>query len=253
VRGLMNVQYAIKGDAVYMLEVNPRASRTIPFVSKATGVPLAKLAAKVMVGRTLRELGFQEEVRPSHIAVKKSVFPFNRFPNVDIILGPEMKSTGEVMGIDDDFGMAMAKAHMAANQDLPLEGKVFISVMDRDKKYVPLIARDLLNLGFLIVATPGTARYLESAGIRGVEELQKIQAGKPNILDRMYSREVKLLINTPTGRGTHLDEAKIRKLSITLGIPCITTIPAARAAVSGIRALKARDFTVRALQDYFPR
>ena len=125
--------------------------------------------------------------------------------------------------------------------------------MDRDKKYVPLIARDLLNLGFSIVATPGTARYLESAGIRGVEELQKIQAGKPNILDRMYSREVKLLINTPTGRGTHLDEAKIRKLSITLGIPCITTIPAARAAVSGIRALKSRDFTVRALQDYFPR
>jgi carbamoyl-phosphate synthase large subunit len=253
VRGLMNVQYAIKGDAVYMLEVNPRASRTIPFVSKAIGVPLAKLAAKVMVGRTLRELGFLEEVRPAHIAVKKSVFPFNRFPNVDIILGPEMKSTGEVMGIDDDFGMAMAKAHLAANQDLPLEGKVFISVMDRDKKYVPLIARDLLNLGFSIVATPGTARYLESAGIKGVEELQKIQAGKPNILDRMYSREVKLLINTPTGRGTHLDEAKIRKLSITLGIPCITTIPAARAAVSGIRALKARDFTVRALQDYFPR
>jgi carbamoyl-phosphate synthase large subunit len=253
VRGLMNVQYAIKGDAVYMLEVNPRASRTIPFVSKAIGVPLAKLAAKVMVGRTLRELGFHEEVRPSHIAVKKSVFPFNRFSNVDIILGPEMKSTGEVMGIDDDIGMALAKAHMAASQDLPLEGTVFISVMDRDKKYIPSIARDLQSLGFSIVATPGTARYLESTGIRDVQDIRKIQLGKPNVLDMMHRGDVKLLINTPTGRGTHLDEAKIRKLSITLGIPCITTIPAARAAVWGIRALKTRDFTVRALQDYFPR
>jgi carbamoyl-phosphate synthase large subunit len=253
VRGLMNVQYAIKGNQVYMLEVNPRASRTVPFVAKAIGIPLAKLAAKVMIGRSLKELGFEKEVRPAHIAIKKSVFPFNRFPNVDIILGPEMKSTGEVMGIDDDFGMAFAKAHMAANQDLPLEGKVFISVNDRDKKYLPTIARDLQGLGFSIVSTPGTARYLEATGIGDVQTVQKILSGKPNVLDMMHAKEVKLIINTPTGRGTHLDEAKIRKLSITINIPCITTIPAARAAVWGIRALKTRDFTVRALQDYFPR
>ncbi len=253
VRGLMNVQYAIQGGSVFMLEVNPRASRTIPFVSKAIGIPLAKLAAKVMVGGKLRDLGFQQEVLPDHFSIKKSVFPFNRFPGVDIILGPEMKSTGEVMGIDDDLGMAFAKAHMAANQDLPLEGKVFISVSDRDKKYIPSIARDLQSLGFSIIATPGTARYLESTGIVGVDQVQKIARGKPNILDSMQAREVKLLINTPTGRGTHLDEAKIRKLTITLGVPCITTIAAARAAVWGIRALKTREFTVRAMQDYFPR
>ncbi len=253
VLGLMNIQYAIKGEKVYILEVNPRASRTVPFVSKTINVPLAKLAAKVMIGRKLSDLGFEKEPRVSHIAVKKSVFPFNRFPGTDIILGPEMKSTGEVMGIDDDFGMAFAKAHMSANQDLPLEGKVFLSVVDRDKMYIPSIARDLKALGFRLAATPGTKKALDAAGIESVEEVGKIAAGSPNVLDLMDSGEVKLVINTPSGRGRQLDEGKIRERTITLNIPCITTIPAARAAVYGIRALKSRDFRVRALQDYFPK
>jgi carbamoyl-phosphate synthase large subunit len=253
VRGLMNIQYAIKGGKVFILEVNPRASRTIPFVSKTINVPLAKLAAKVMVGRKLAELGFEKEPRVSHLAVKKSVFPFNRFPGTDLILGPEMKSTGEVMGIDDDFGMAFAKAHMAASQDLPLSGKVFLSVVDRDKKYMPSIARDLQALGFQLVATPGTRKALAAAGIEGVEELRKIAHGSPNVIDLMDAKQVRLVINTPTGRGRHLDEARIRQHTLTLNIPCITTIPAARAAVYGIRALKSRDFRVRALQDYFPK
>jgi carbamoyl-phosphate synthase large subunit len=254
VRGLLNIQYAIQGEKVYILEANPRASRTVPFVSKAIGVPLAKLAAKVMIGKRLAELGFEHEPRVSHIAVKKSVFPFNRFPGTDIILGPEMKSTGEVMGIDDDFGTAFAKSHMAASQDLPLAGKVFLSVVDRDKKYIPSIAHDLQALGFGLMATPGTKKQLDAAGIEGVEEVRKIQDSvKPNILDLMVEGEVKLVINTPSGRGRHLDESKIRQLTITLNIPCITTISAARAAVNGIRALKAKDFRVRALQDYFPK
>ena len=253
VRGLMNIQYAIKGGRVYILEVNPRASRTVPFVSKTINVPLAKLAAKVMVGRKLSDLGFEKEPRVSHIAVKKSVFPFNRFPGSDIILGPEMKSTGEVMGIDDDFGSAFAKAHMAASQDLPLDGKVFLSVVDRDKKYIATIARDLKALGFGLVATPGTKKQLDASGIEGVEVVQKIAAGSPNILDLLDTGDVKLVINTPSGRGRHLDEAKIREHTITLNIPCITTIPAARAAVSGIRALKSKPLRVRALQDYFPK
>lgn len=252
VRGLMNVQYAVKGGRVYVLEANPRASRTIPFVSKAIDVPLAKLATKVMIGEKLADLGFEREVRVSHMAVKKSVFPFNRFPGVDIILGPEMKSTGEVMGLDDDFGMAFAKAHMSANQSLPLGGKVFLSVTDRDKKYMPAIARDLRELGFELVATPGTKQHLDAAGIEGVEAVQKIATGGPNILDLIRNSDVKLVINTPSGRGRQLDETKIRQETIYRNVPCITTIPAARAAVSGIRALKARDFSVRSLQDYFP-
>jgi len=253
VRGLMNIQYAIKGDKVFILEVNPRASRTIPFVSKTINVPLAKLAAKVMIGRRLADLGFEKEPQVTHMSVKKSVFPFNRFPGTDIILGPEMKSTGEVMGIDDDFGMAFAKAHMSANQDLPLTGMVFLSVVDRDKKYIPSIARDLQALGFQLAATPGTKKALAAAGIEGVEEVQKIASGSPNVLDLLRSKKVKLVINTPSGRGRKFDEAKIREATINVNLPCITTIPAARAAVYGIRALKSRDFHVRPLQDYFPK
>jgi carbamoyl-phosphate synthase large subunit len=253
VRGLMNIQFAVKGDTVYILEVNPRASRTIPFVSKAIGVPLAKLAAKVMIGQKLKDLGFEEEVRISHMAIKKSVFPFNRFPNTDIVLGPEMKSTGEVMGLDDNFGMAFAKAHMSSSQTLPTEGKVFLSFNDRDKKYSPSIARDLLELGFHVLATPGTRRYLASAGIENVDEVKKIKSGSPNLLDYIRQDDVALIINTPSGRGTHLDEATIRKETIIWGVPCITTAAAARAAVSGIRALDTSELTVRAVQDYFPR
>ena len=253
VKGLMNVQFAIKGDKVYVLEANPRGSRTVPFISKTIGVPLAKLATKLMIGRTLAELGFEREVRVSHTAVKKSVFPFNRFPGTDIILGPEMKSTGEVMGVANSFGMAFAKAHMAATQALPLEGRVFLSVVDRDKKYMPSIARDLKKLGFELVATPGTRKHLGAVGIEGVQQIDKIQSGGPSILDLMHSGEVKLVINTPTGRGRQFDEAKIRQLTIQLNIPCLTTIPAARAAVRGIQALQARDFEVRSLQEYFPK
>jgi carbamoyl-phosphate synthase large subunit len=253
VRGLMNIQFAIKGEMVYILEVNPRASRTVPFVSKAIGQPLAKLAAKVMVGKKLSELGFEKEARIGHIAVKKSVFPFNRFPGVDIILGPEMKSTGEVMGIDDHFGLAFAKAHMAASQDLPLEGNVFVSVVDRDKKYMPAICKDLQALGFKILATPGTAQFLEAAGLVDITRVKKIAQGSPNILDYMEKGEVRLVLNTPSGRGRQFDEAQIRERTIQLNIPCITTIAAARAAVHGIRELKQRAYTVRALQDYFPR
>ena len=253
VRGLMNCQYAVKGDRVYIIEVNPRASRTIPFVSKTIGVPLAKLAAKVMVGQTLSDLGFEREVQIRHIAVKKSVFPFDRFPGSDIILGPEMKSTGEAMGIDDSFGMSFAKAHMSANQDLPLDGMVFLSVTDRDKKYIATIARDLQELGFELLATPGTKKALDVAGLEGVVELPKIQTGEhPNVLDYMSEDKIKLVINTPTGRGGKLDEASIRENTISLNIPCITTIAAARAAVGGIRALKTSEYGVRAIQDYFP-
>ena len=253
VRGLMNCQYAVKGDRVYIIEVNPRASRTIPFVSKTIGVPLAKLAAKVMVGQKLSELGFEREVQIRHIAVKKSVFPFDRFPGSDIILGPEMKSTGEAMGIDDSFGMSFAKAHMSANQDLPLDGMVFLSVTDRDKKYIATIARDLQELGFELLATPGTKKALDVAGLEGVVELPKIQTGEhPNVLDYMSEDKIKLVINTPTGRGGKLDEASIRENTISLNIPCITTIAAARAAVGGIRALKTSEYGARAIQDYFP-
>jgi len=253
VRGLMNCQYAVKGEKVYVIEVNPRASRTVPFVSKTIGVPLAKLAAKVMIGRKLSELGFENEVRVSHIAVKKSVFPFDRFPGSDIILGPEMRSTGEAMGMDDSFGMAFAKSHMSANQDLPLEGMVFLSVVDRDKKYMSSIARALLEMGFEICATPGTKRFLEVAAFEGIIEVPKIQSGQsPNVLDYMAERRVTLVINTATGRGRQYDEARIRERTIALNIPCITTIPAARAAISGIRALKSNEFLVHAVQDYFP-
>ena len=253
VRGLMNCQYAVKGDKVYIIEVNPRASRTIPFVSKTIGVPLAKLAAKVMVGQKLSDLGFEHEVQIRHIAVKKSVFPFDRFPGSDIILGPEMKSTGEAMGIDDSFGMSFAKAHMSANQDLPLEGMVFLSVIDRDKKYIATIARELQELGFELLATPGTRKALDVAGLEDVIELPKIQTGEhPNVLDYMNEEKVKLVINTPTGRGGKLDEAIIRENTISMNVPCITTIAAARAAVDGIRALKTSEYGVRAIQDYFP-
>ena len=253
VRGLMNCQYAVKGDQVYIIEVNPRASRTIPFVSKTIGVPLAKLAAKVMVGQKLSDLGFEHEVQIRHIAVKKSVFPFDRFPGSDIILGPEMKSTGEAMGLDDSFGMSFAKAHMSANQDLPLDGMVFLSVIDRDKKYIATIARDLQELGFELLATPGTKKALDVAGLEDVIELPKIQTGEhPNVLDYMNEEKVKLVINTPTGRGGKLDEAIIRENTISMNVPCITTIAAARAAVDGIRALKTSEYGVRAIQDYFP-
>ncbi|MDP2940440.1 MAG: carbamoyl-phosphate synthase large subunit [Candidatus Omnitrophota bacterium] len=247
--GLMNVQYAVKDNIVYVLEVNPRASRTIPFVSKAIGVPLAKLAAKVMAGMTLKELGFTKEIIPEHVCVKESVFPFNRFPGVDIMLGPEMKSTGEVMGIDTDFGRAYLKSQLAAGQNLPTQGDVFISVKDKHKNAIIPVAKRLMELGFTLVATKGTAKALEHKGIK-VKAIPKLAQGSPNIIDLMKDNSIKLIINTPSGRIPRADEIKIRSHAIMHGLPCITTIPGAIASVSGIEVLMKNDLDVKSLQEY---
>ena len=247
--GLMNVQYAVKGDKVYVLEVNPRASRTVPFVSKVIGVPLAKLATKAMLGEKLKDLGFTQEVTPKHFAIKESVFPFNRFPGVDIILGPEMKSTGEVMGIDKDFGQAYIKSQIAAGQRLPKKGNVFISVADRDKRAVLFIAKKLDDLGFHIYASSGTAAALEKNNIL-VKVLPKIAEGRPNVLDLMKDGKIQLVINTPTGRIPRQDEVKIRSQVILYNIPYTTTISGAQATVNGIEALTKRDLGVKSLQEY---
>ena len=247
--GLMNVQYAIKNDIIYVLEVNPRASRTVPFVSKATGVPWAKIASKVMVGKKLKELGIEKEVEISHVAVKESVFPFNRFPGVDPVLGPEMKSTGEVMGIDREFGLAFAKAEIAAGTILPLKGNVFISVKDRDKRAVVFIAKKLVDLGFKILATKGTAKVLEKNGIE-VTTVQKVHEGRPNIVDLMKNKEIHLLINTPSGKKPKTDQISIRAYAVMNNIPIITTISGAQAAVNGIESLIKKEVSVRSLQEY---
>jgi len=247
--GLMNVQYALKEDKVYVLEVNPRASRTIPFVSKAIGVPLAKLATKAMLGNKLKGLGFTKEIIPKHVSVKESVFPFNRFPGVDIILGPEMKSTGEVMGIDVDFGRAYIKSQIAAGQNLPKRGNVFISVRDKDKRAVVLVAKKLQGLGFHIYATSGTSAVLGKNGI-SVKVLPKITEGRPNVVDLMKDGKIQLVINTPTGRIPREDEVKIRSQVILYNIPYTTTISGAQATVSGIEAFLKKDLEVKPLQEY---
>jgi carbamoyl-phosphate synthase large subunit len=248
--GLMNVQYAVKNDTIYVLEVNPRASRTIPFISKAIGVPLAKLAAKVMAGMKLSELGFTKEVIPEHISVKESVFPFARFSGVDIILGPEMKSTGEVMGIDADFSMAFAKSQIAAGASLPTKGTVFISVKNKDKRSIIFIAKKLSDLGFSIIATEGTAKVLKKSAI-DVMPIQKIQEGRPNILDYMKNGKINLIINTPaTGKAPRKDEIRIRSTAVTQGIPCVTTIPGAQASVNAIEALLKGKLDVKPIQEY---
>jgi carbamoyl-phosphate synthase large subunit len=247
--GLMNVQYAIKDEKVYVLEVNPRASRTAPFVSKAIGVPLAKLATKVMLGAKLKELGFCKEIIPEYAAVKESVFPFNRFPGVDVILGPEMKSTGEVMGIDASFSKAYVKSQLAAGQKLPLKGNVFISVRDKDKKQVVAIAKDLQRLGFNVYATSGTALALEKNRIK-VKILRKIAEGSPNVLDFMKEGKIQFVINTPSGRIPREDEVKIRSQVILHSIAYTTTLSGAIATVSGIEALGKKEFKVEPLQQY---
>jgi len=247
--GLMNVQYAVKDEKVYVLEVNPRASRTIPFVSKVIGVPLAKLATKVILGKKLKDLGFTEEIIPQHVAVKESVFPFNRFPGVDVILGPEMKSTGEVMGIDRDFGRAYLKSQIAAGQNLPTKGNVFISVRDRDKRSVVFIAKKLNDLGFHIYASSGTAAALEKNNII-VKVLPKLGEGRPNVLDLMKDGKIQLVINTPSGRIPRQDETKIRSHVVMYNIPYTTTISGAQATVNGIETLLKKDLDVKSLQDY---
>ena len=247
--GLMNVQYAVKGDAVFVLEVNPRASRTVPFVSKAIGVPLAKLAAKVMAGKSLAELGFTKEVHRDYWAVKESVFPFNRFLGQDILLSPEMRSTGEVMGLDADLGAAYAKSQMAANASLPLKGRVFISVSDADKKHIAAIAREFVDLGFEIISTAGTAKALEQAGLK-VSRIYKLQEGRPNTLDLLKNREIQLVINTPAGQTPRADEVRIRTTAVYTGTPIMTTLSGARAAALGIAALKKNGYSVKTLQEY---
>ncbi len=249
VRGLMNVQFAVKGKDIYVLEVNPRASRTVPFVSKATGVPLAKFAARIMVGKKLGELGLTAEVLPRHVSVKESVFPFNKFPGVDTILGPEMKSTGEVMGIDTTFGAAYAKAQLGAGTRLPRKGKVFISVRDEDKEPVAPIAQKLQGLGFQIVATRGTAAYFKQHGI-AVEIVKKVQEGSPNIAEAIKNGEIAMVINTPRDAHSHADSFHLRRNAVDYQVPYFTTIAGAEAAAEGIELLKEREFDVRPLQEY---
>jgi carbamoyl-phosphate synthase large subunit len=258
VKGLMNIQFAIQipktgsGEVtIFILEANPRASRTVPFVSKATGVPLARLAALVMAGKTLDELGVLDEVVPTHFSVKESVFPFIKFPGVDIILGPEMKSTGEVMGIDDTFAMAFAKSQMAASAAIPIEGTIFISVSDRDKADMIPIARELANMGYQLIATRGTAKLFREEKIP-IKEVPKIQEGRPNVIDKMKNGEVAMILNTPSGRGRRTDESKIRSAAVSHRVTCITTLSAAQAAVAACRALRDQELRVVSLQERFP-
>jgi carbamoyl-phosphate synthase large subunit len=247
--GLMNVQYAVKDEKVFVLEVNPRASRTVPFVSKAIGKPLAKLAAKVMAGKTLKELNFTEEIWTKYWAVKESVFPFNKFVGQDILLSPEMRSTGEVMGLDADLGVAYAKSQMAANSPLPASGKVFISVSDLHKKDVAEVARQFSNLGFELVATSGTAAILEKAGLK-VQRILKLLEGRPNVIDLLKNKEIQLVINTPAGQSPREDEVKIRTTAVYTGTPIMTTLSGAKAAALGIAALKKSGYSVKTVQEY---
>ncbi len=247
--GLMNVQYAVKNDQLFVLEVNPRASRTIPFVSKATGVPLAKLATKIMLGKTLKELGLITEKVPSHISVKEAVMPFNRFPDVDTLLGPEMKSTGEVMGIDEDLGSAYAKAQLGAGQYLPLDGTVFISVKDRDKPGALIVARQLYEIGFTLITTCGTGAYFENNNIPS-RMVNKVSAGRPHVVDAIMNREIQLIINTGFGNETKRDGYHLRRAAIKYNIPYTTTLAGAIAMGKAIVAMKQKDLSVKSLQEY---
>src|SRR4029453_4549224 len=247
--GLMNVQYAIKDDVVYVLEVNPRASRTVPYLSKATGIPLAKIAAGVMVGKTLAQLELTDDLDVSGVFVKTPVFPFVRFPGVDTILGPEMKSTGEVMGGATSFGAAFAKAQLAAGVKLPSSGTVYISVSNHDKPAVVQVARDLKGLGFRLVATRGTANYLRAHGIEA-EIVFKGNEGRPHIGHETVNHNVQLVINPPLGRESFFDDKQVRRTAMMQQVPCITTLTGAAAAVQAIKALHTEGLGVRALQEY---
>jgi len=243
------VQYAVKGETVYVLEVNPRASRTVPFVSKAIGVPLAKLAARVMAGKSLKELGFTEEIWPKYWAVKESVFPFNRFQGQDILLSPEMRSTGEVMGLDADLGIAYAKSQMAAGAPLPLSGCVFISVSDAHKGEAAEVGKQFATLGFELVATSGTGAVLEAAGLK-VRRIFKLSEGRPNAVDLLKNREIQLVINTPAGQAPRADEVRIRTTAVYTNTPIMTTMSGAKAAALGIAALRKNGYEVKTLQEY---
>jgi carbamoyl-phosphate synthase large subunit len=248
--GLMNIQFAIKDDELYLLEVNPRASRTVPFVSKAIGVPLAKLAARVMAGAKLKDLGFTDEIVPPHWCVKEAVFPFARFPGASVALGPEMRSTGEVMGMDVDLGVAFAKTQMAAKPALPLNGNVFLSVKNADKERAVDLARQLIELGFVIYSTSGTAQMLSSQGVP-VNRLFKLDEGRPNVVDMIKNGNIQMIINTPSGMIPLRDENKIRTVAVTNNICIMTSITASYAALNGIRALREKGLQVKSLQQYY--
>jgi len=241
----------VKGTDLYILEVNPRASRTVPFVSKATGVPLVKIATKIMMGKTLQELGLTEEVVISHWAVKEAVFPFDRFDNVDTLLGPEMKSTGEVMGIDDDLGLALAKGQLAAGSTLPASGTVFISVRDSDKKTIIEPAKTLVAMDFGIVATAGTAKFLQSHDI-ACSQVNKISQGRPHILDKMQDNQIAWVVNTSMGRRTTEDSYTIRRAALELHIPYTTTASGAVAVVMAMKAVREKEIGVHPVQ-YFTK
>jgi carbamoyl-phosphate synthase large subunit len=247
--GLMNIQFAVRGDVVYVLEVNPRASRTVPFVSKAIGVPLAKLAAKVMCGEKLGSLGFTEERTPPYFCVKAPVFPHNRFANTDLVLSPEMRSTGEVMGVDPDLGFAFAKAYQAAGMKLPRRGRILLTVKSTHKRAILPQATILANLGYDLLATEGTWRALRSHGIT-VQRVNKVHEGRPHIVDLIKNREIDLVLNTPYGKRQREDDSAIRAAAVSHGIPCITTLAGISAVVSALSALHRGEFGVKSIQAY---
>jgi carbamoyl-phosphate synthase large subunit len=257
----MNVQFAVKKEtdadgatrpALYVIEVNPRASRTVPFVAKATGLPVAKVAVKAMAGVGLAEQGVESDPVPAHVSVKESVFPFVKFAGVDIALGPEMRSTGEVMGVSDTFAIAFAKSQIAAGILLPEQGRIFISVASpQAKQYMVHVARRLVALGFELIATSGTARELAAAGI-SVEVVKKLQEGHPNLIDHLIDGRVQLIFNTPRGKGARTDEGRIRAASVLYGVPCITTLPAAEACVRAMEGQRTEPMGVQPIQDRFP-
>jgi len=247
--GLLNIQFAVKNGDIFILEVNPRGSRTVPFVSKVTGIPWAKMATKVIIGKTIKELGLVE-ITPKYTAIKEAVFPFKRFPGVDILLGPEMKSTGEVMGIDEDFGMAFIKSQIAAGQEVPLEGTVFISVRERDKKRIIDLAKSLVDMGFHLVATSGTARVLSEFGVYA-KTVAKLDEGRPHVIDLIKNKEINLVINTPTGKNPLQDEIIIRQAALNHNIPVVTTIAGATATVGALKRYKKREVKVKPLQEYY--
>ncbi len=249
--GLMNIQYAVQGDRVYILEANPRASRTVPFVSKAIGAPLAKLASRVMSGESLESLGFTEERIPQHIAIKEAVLPFNKFPGTDTLLGPEMRSTGEVMGIDTGFGKAFAKALLGAGDQIPLSGTVFVSMNDRSKLLMLPAVKDLMELGFKIIATAGTRKVLQENGIDDVDLVLKLSDGRPHVIDIIKNGQIQLILNTPSGEDAFAEGQLIRRTALAYKIPLITTIAGAKATAAAIRSLQSETQEVKAVQDYF--
>jgi carbamoyl-phosphate synthase large subunit len=251
IKGLMNIQFAVKGSEIYILEVNPRASRTVPFVSKATGIPMAKVASRIMAGEKIKDMKLKDPMAGlDYTSVKESVLPFSRFSGVDIILGPEMMSTGEVMGISPNFGTAFMKAQSGAGQHLPTEGRVFISVQDSDKRNIVFPAKKLHDMGYKLIATEGTAKILRNNNME-VEVVKKMHEGSPNVMDLVKTGKIDLIINTPSGKEPQSDGALIRSAAIMHGVPCITTIAGAQASVNGIESLKKADITVKPLQEYY--